>query len=318
MFLAALLFATAASTDLPVFSLPNGGAGIGFDDLGYSSALGRIIVPAGRTGNIDLIDPNTRTTTMLSGFSTSDKYEGGHDFGVTSAVAGEGMIYATDRTAGELVTVDFGKRRIVSRLKLSAGPDYVRYVASRHEVWVTEPDASQIEVFSLADPGAPKAAETIAIEGGPESLVIDDEHGRAYTNLWKSTTLSIDLETRKVVARWPNQCEGSRGLALDREHDILFVGCAEGKAVALSDGKVVAEAESGQGVDIIDFAAGRLFVPGGKSGTLTIFATDENGAMKKLRTVKTAEGAKCVVADPKGRAFVCDPARGRLIMVDGR
>jgi hypothetical protein len=318
MILAALLFAANASTELPVFALPNRGAGIGFDDLSYSASLGRVIAPAGRTGFIAFIDPNTRTTTMIGGFSTTDTYGGGHDYGVTSAVQGEGVFYATDRTSGELVTIDFGKRKIMSRTKLAASPDYVRYVSSRQEVWVTEPDESQIEIFSVADAVNPKSVAKVHVEGGPESLVIDDEHGRAYSNLWKSTTIAVDLETRKIVAEWPNGCTGSRGLALDREHGVLFIGCAEGKAVALKDGKVVSEGESGAGVDIIDYAAGRLFVPGGKAGNLTIFATDAEGMMKKLRTVNTAEGAKCVVADPKGRAFVCDPAKGRLFMVDGR
>src|SRR5262245_4617561 len=44
-------------------ALPDGKAGIGFDDLRYDAALGRLLVPAGRTGNLDLIDPATQEIT---------------------------------------------------------------------------------------------------------------------------------------------------------------------------------------------------------------------------------------------------------------
>ena len=39
--------------------LPGGKPGIGFDDLQYSARLGRVLVPAGRSGTLDLIDPAT-------------------------------------------------------------------------------------------------------------------------------------------------------------------------------------------------------------------------------------------------------------------
>lgn len=63
-------------------------------------------------------------------------------------------------------------------------------------------------------------------------------------------TVAIDLKTHKVVAKWPNGCGGSRGIALDEARGLLFVGCDEGKAVTLDvahAGKVVATAETGEG-----------------------------------------------------------------------
>ena len=37
--------------------------GIGFDDVQWSDELGRVIVPAGRTGNVFLIDPDSLALT---------------------------------------------------------------------------------------------------------------------------------------------------------------------------------------------------------------------------------------------------------------
>jgi hypothetical protein len=44
---------TAALHAVPV-PLPGGEGGIGFDDLTFSPQLGKLLVPAGRTGNLDL------------------------------------------------------------------------------------------------------------------------------------------------------------------------------------------------------------------------------------------------------------------------
>ena len=47
--------------------MPAGSAGIGFDDLRYSATLHRVLAPAGRTGTLDLIDPDTLAVTSISG-----------------------------------------------------------------------------------------------------------------------------------------------------------------------------------------------------------------------------------------------------------
>ena len=47
------------------------------------------------------------------------------------------------------------------RVPLPTGPDYVRFVAATTELWVTEPSASQLEIFSLAGDGTPTHAAAI-------------------------------------------------------------------------------------------------------------------------------------------------------------
>src|SRR5512143_4064740 len=78
--------------------LPGGKAGIGFDDLGYAPDLKKVIVPGGRSGNLDLIDPTSLNVTAIAGFSAEDQYGGGHDESITSADAGDHALFATDHT----------------------------------------------------------------------------------------------------------------------------------------------------------------------------------------------------------------------------
>ena len=84
------------ATPLP---LPDGRGGIGFDDLRYDAASGTLLIPAGRTGNVDLVDPTTKAVTPIPGFSKIATYDAGHGQSVTSVDAGEGWLFATDRTA---------------------------------------------------------------------------------------------------------------------------------------------------------------------------------------------------------------------------
>ena len=313
----------AAGTTVISIPLPGGEGGIGFDDLTFSPALHRLLVPAGRTGKLDLIDPATRQITAIAGFSAQGKGTQGHGDGTTSADAGRGLIFATDRTAMKLVVLDPAAKTIVAKADLAGGPDYVRWVEPTGELWVTEPDKDRIEIFSLPASGRPVPTHKgfLAVPGGPESLVVDAAHGRAYTHLWESTTLAIDLKSRAIVARWANGCKGSRGIALDAERGFLFAGCAEGKAVVLDlshNGAVLSSLSAGSGVDIIAYDPGlaHLYLPGGKSETMAILGVSKAGKLSLLSTVKTARSAHCVAADDRHQAWVCDPDHGRLLLVN--
>lgn len=304
-------------------ALPDGAAGIGFDDLRFDPAAGRVLVPAGRSGNLDLIDPATRQVTAIGGFSRAASYGEGHGQSVTSVDVGAGgVLYATDRSARTLDVVDAKARRIVAKVALAAGPDYVRWVAPVGEVWVTEPRRRAIEVFRLspATPAVPVHAAFIETPAGPESLVVDARRGRAYTHDWKDKTLAIDLKSHAVVATWAAGCGDPRGIALDEAHGWLFVGCEDGTASVLDvahDGKLLATAHNGRGVDIIAYDPGRrhLYVPGDESATMAIYGVSAAGALSLFGVVPTVAEAHCVTTDERGSAYVCDPQHGRLLVV---
>ena len=315
----ALLAAAPLSTSLP---LPEGDGGIGFDDLLFAPALHRVLVPSGRTGRLNLIDPKALSVESIEGFSSARTFGGGHGAGTTSADSGRGLLFATDRSLQLVDLVDPQKGQIVGSAKLSGAPDYVRWVEPTGEVWVTEPNRKVIEYFKLEQSSPPRVvrAGTIAIADGPESLVIDATRGRAYTHTWHDTTVAIDLKSHREVARWPNGCKGARGIALDEKRGILLVGCEEGKATSLDlahDGKRLGAMEAGKGVDIIAYSPrlGHLYVPGGDSATMAVVAVGARGVLSILGTVPTAEDAHCVATDDRGNAYVCDPKKGRLLIL---
>ncbi len=315
----AVALAAAPVTLTPV-PLPGADGPVGFDDLRFSPKLHKLLVPAGRTGRVDLVDPEDHRVEDIGGFSTSGATGRGHGESTTSADSGMGLVFASDRTQRVVVAADPTTKRIVARAKLGGGPDYVRWVGATREVWVTEPGQKVIETFRVDGNAPPTLTRTgtIEIPDGPESLEIDPGRRRAYTNTWHDLTVAIDLESRRIVARWKNGCAGSRGLALDAQRGFVFVGCDEGKAVLLDaghDGTVIARARTGAGVDVIAYSArlAHLYVPGADAEDLTVVGVGSGGALDVLGKVPTARDAHCVASDDLGNVYVCDPGRGRLL-----
>jgi DNA-binding beta-propeller fold protein YncE len=300
--------------------LPGSSGGIGFDDLGYDAQLGVVLVPAGRTGNLDLIDPKTLTITTISGFSAQNGFGGGHGDGTTSVDAGRGLLFATDRNKMQVDVVDPATKTILSSAPVDSDPDYIRYVDLTGELWITEPDKEQIEVFSLFQDKTPVHSVFITVRGGPESLVIDKTQGRAYTHLWAGATVEIDLKTHSILTQFPNGCRDSRGIALDEKAGFLFAGCAEGKTVVLdvtANGRQLSSLNFGAGVDVISYnpTLKHLYVPGASSATMGILAVSDDGKLSLVATADTASGAHCVTADDLGNAWVCDPDHGQLLLI---
>lgn len=305
-----------ASKSVP---LPEGSAGIGFDDIQYSSAMKKVLVPSGRTGRLNLVDPETLAVTSITGFSSAKDYKGGHGEGITSVAEGQRMLFVTDRSSLKLNVLDADSKKIIATTPLGSSPDYVRFIPALNEVWVTEPDEDQIEIFKMNE-NKPAHSSFIKVEGGPEALVIDAKQGRAYSHLWHGKTVAIDINDKKIVATWPNGCEGSRGIAFGETPNVLLVGCSEGKAVSMDvahDGKIISSVTSGNGVDIIAYNhhLKHLYMPGGKSATMAIISVSDDGNLKLLETVPAAEGSHCVTTDQNESAFVCDPKHGSLLVI---
>jgi len=314
-----LLAACAPAPSGQSVALPGGGAGIGFDDLRYSATLHRVLVPAGRTGTLDLIDPDTLNVTSISGFGTVADYSGGHGDGPTSVDEGNGLLYVTDRTTGLLDVVDPVAARVVASVALSSEPDYIRYVQATNELWITEPGIDQIEIFTLGqDPMvAPVHAAVVAVTNGPESLVIDNLRGRAYTHRWQASTVAIDLASRAVVAEWQNGCAASRGIALDEDRGFLLASCSEGTTSVLdvnNAGRLLSTLARGSGFDVMGYApkTGHVYLAGSSCGCLVTLGVSAQGGLGFIGRADASRSTHCATADDVGHAWWCDQERGSV------
>lgn len=321
------LLAAALSGGPALIPLGVGDHGIGFDDLQVAPALKRVLVPAGGTGTLFLLDPVTRELERVPGFTTGS-FHGGHDQGTTSAaeVAGPPIrVVATDRETRTLRVVDPARLKIMASVDLSGKPDYVRVVPSTGEVWVTEPSRKQIEVLRFRDLGAGRLARValVPVPDGPESLVFDEARGRAYTHSWADRTFAIDLQTRTMAGSWRNGCQHSRGIALDAARGLLFAGCAEGRAtvVDLKTERVLSIGATGPDVDSIAYAAplSRLYVPAGGTGQLFTFRVLPDGKLAATSPRTTAMDVHTAAFDPQSRVvFLGAPRTSSILIVPDR
>jgi DNA-binding beta-propeller fold protein YncE len=299
-----------------------GGPPVGMDYLVYDPGTGRVWVPAGNTGSVDVVDTATGKVTTLGGFPTRPALRPGRPkMGPSSATVADRAVWIGNRGDNQLCSFDARTLKRGRCVQLGAMPDGLAYVAGTHELWVTTPRDRTITIVGLSETKR-KGPEVLEVGGVPEGYALDSARGIFYTNLEdKDQTVAIEIKTRQVVARYSPQCgaEGPRGLAWGGADGLLFVACTHG-AVALDvahDGKVVGRLETGSGVDNLDYSAARrlLYVAAGSDGTLTLAHVDAAGALKRVTVVPTAKGARNTVVDANGTAYLPDSAGGRLIVI---
>jgi hypothetical protein len=190
------------------------------------------------------------------------------------------------------------------------------------ELWLTEPGSSQLEIFSVPDamPPMPAQVASIPVSNGPESLVIDEKRGRAYTHRWQKATLVLDVKTRAVVAEWPNGCASSRGIAIDEARGFLFAACLEGTTSVLDvdhDGRILSSVAQGSGFDVMGYnaALGHVYLAGSSCECLVTLGVSAAGKLSFLGRQDAPSDTHCVTADDVGHAWVCDPKHGSLLRV---
>ena len=142
---------------------------------------------------------------------------------------------------------------------------------------------------------------TVDLGGKPETGVAD--RGRVYVNVEdKGEIVVFDPKTLQVYAHWKlAPCEEPTGLAIDRVHQRLFVGCGN-KTMAVVDetsGRIVATPAVGEGVDAAAFdPSTQLAFTSNGEGSITVIHEDTPDKYTVVETVPTQRGARTMAVDP--------------------
>ena len=207
---------------------------------------------------------------------------------------------------GSIVIFDLKTYAVLGKLATLPDSDGIIYDEASKTILAVAGDANSLITFKAdVDPKNGKMDAPIALGGAPEFLATDGS-GKVYINLEdKDVVAEVDLASRKVIARWPVTPGGKPvGMAIDREHHRLFVGCRNPqKLVVMStvNGKVLGSVPIGAGVDATAFAGGQAFASC-RDGSLTV-AREKGGSFQVEQTVKTPEGARTMGFDPSTRTF---------------
>jgi len=304
-------------------ALPGVTAPASLDYLAYDGAHARVWVPVGNTGSADVFDTSAGTFTRVDGFKTAEREHKGKTrvMGPSSVAIGDGFAYVGDRATGEVCPVDEAKLTLGKCLKVPSPGDGVEYVASAKEVWVTTPRVQAIAVLDASKPDTLKLKTSIHLDGDPEGYAVDATRGLFLTNLEdRNKTVLIDVKTHKPKASWSIECgtDGPRGIAVDAEHDFVFVACTDHVLVldGSHDGAKLATVDTGGGVDNIAWLAPQrlLYAAAGNAARLTVARIDDKGQATVVATGASTDGARNAVADASGNAYAADPVNARLLV----
>jgi len=270
--------------------IPLGGKG-NWDYLTVDSKRGLLYVP--RTTHTMVIDANT-------GKLVADIPGQKQNHGVALAPeAGRGFI--TDSRAGAVI-FDLKTNEVLGSVKTAEGADGILYDPGSGKVLVACGGADAlVPIAPDVDPKSGSAGPAVDVGGRPEALA-SDGHGKVYITLEdKNQVAVLDTSAMKVVDKWPTAPGATPvGLAMDREHRRLFIGCrSPQKLIVMSadDGKVLADFPIGAGCDGTQFDDGYIFASC-RDGSLTVIREVTPDKFEPVQTVTTRPGAKTMGVDP--------------------
>ena len=217
------------------------------------------------------------------------------------AVAQEfGRGFTSNGRTATVTIFDLKTFKKIGEAKTEEGPDGILYDPAAKRAFTFNGRANSTTAIDAA---TGNVAGSVALGGRPEFAVADGA-GRLYNNLEdKSEVVEIDARGLKVLNRWPlAPCEEPSGMAIDREHRRLFIGCHnQMMAVMNADhGKVVATVPIGRGVDANRFdPETQLAFSSNGDGTLTVVHEDSPDKYSVVENVQTERGARTMELDPK-------------------
>lgn len=226
-----------------------------------------------------------------------DDTPGVHDIAVAPKLS---RAFTTNGRENKVSVVDLKTFKTLQKVDTGENPDVILFDDASGEVYAFNGHGNSVTVIDAA---TAKVIATIALPGKPEFAVSDPAAGRIYCNLEDASKVAaIDTKTHAVAAVWPAAPgESPSGLAIDREHGRLFLGCDNQMMVMMSSktGEVLSKTPIGKGIDGTGFDPnlGLAFASSGE-GALWIAREDPAGTLSPVQTLPTQKGARTMALDP--------------------
>lgn len=267
-----------------------GGEG-GWDYLTVDSAAHRLYIS--RSTRVMVVDLDTFTAV-----GEIPNTAGVHGIALVPEL---GRGFTSNGREGTATIFDLKSLKLLGSVKTGNNPDAIIYDPATKRVFTFNGRSSDTTAIDAA---AGTVAGTIPLGGRPEFATADG-NGRIFVNLEDKSEVAV-LDSRNLIlkTRWAlAPCEEPSGMALDKQHRRLFIGCRN-KMMAVMDadnGKVITTLPIGAGVDanIFDPDTQLAFSSNGGDGTLTVVHEDSPDKFSVVQNVETARGARTMALDPK-------------------
>lgn len=272
-----------------VKKIPLGGEG-GWDYLTLDSAARRLYIT--RSTRVTVLDVDTGL--LVGEIPNTDGVHG-------VAIAPElGRGFTSNGKAATVTIFDLKTLQVMGQVKTGSNPDAIVYEPVSQKVFTFNGNSNSTTVF---DAKTTKILGTIPLGGKPEFAVADGL-GQIYVNLEdKSEVLALNANNLKVQTHWPlKPCSEPTGIAIDRQHRRLFIGCRNQvmSVVDANTGSIKATLPIGSGTDAIayDPLTGLAFSSNGE-GSLTVVHEDSPERFSIVNKVATQQGARTMALDLK-------------------
>ena len=228
---------------------------------------------------------------------------------ITDTPGVHGLTFAADLNRGFVANggdntvsiVDMATFKTVKKVPTAADPDTIAYDPAHHVVYAFAKAGKAATAFD-AKTGAVVAE--FPLGGTPQATVVDAKHGKVYVNLQDKNAIAvIDTATKTLTTTWsiePGQNQS--GLAIDLEHQRLFVGCRNKLMVMIdaTNGKVLAQVPIGSGTDSSWYDPGtKLAFSSTGEGTVTVARENSPSTLTTVQTLATKQFARTMTVDPK-------------------
>ena len=205
--------------------------------------------------------------------------------------------------------------KTITRTKFGADSDSGFYDPITRQIAFTMGDSSAV---AFVDARTGKVLDTMKVDSKKLDGTVPDGEGNLLMALRdKNLVVKIDVAQRKLIAQWPTTgCEQPTGLAYDKEHKRIFVGCRGAKPVlAVMDadsGQVIATPDIGRGNDgvIYDAATRRIYTSNGVDANLVIYEQGDANTYKLVEATTTRPYARTMALDPKTKKLYLVTAEG--------
>jgi hypothetical protein len=313
--LASAGLAQAAKTEAPAklfyrlaASVPLKGKAPSWDHLTYDPDSGWLYV-ARRAGGVTVIDTRTRKTIRaIKGAEGANAVALAPEFDRGYTANGDGVA-----TVFKLSTL-----QTLARIKMGESADGAFYDATHKLVVVTRGDDHRL---TFIDARTGKISGEVATESKELESVAVDAKGWIYVaERDKTAVAKVDAVKKAVVQEWQvgADCSLPTGIAIDSQHDRLFIGCKGDKPVlAVMDtttGQTVASAAIGRGNDglVFDPARKTLIASNGVEGNLVVFDQVDPDHYRLNQAVTTQPLARTLAYDPKTADVFTMTAKGMV------
>lgn len=199
------------------------------------------------------------------------------------------------------VTVfDIKTLKVLNQIPVGKNPDAIIYDPASRRIFTFNGASRDATVI---DTKGETIVSTVPLDGRPE-FAVSDGKGHIYVNMEdKNVVAELDSRRLTIEARWPLALgEKLTGIAMDRNHRRLFIGCANKLMVIINadNGHIITTLPIGGGVDATAFdeETSLAFSSNGE-GTLTVIHEDSANKFSIVENATTQKGARTMTLDPK-------------------